>query len=125
MGGRRRLPSGVPRAYRDHRRRAGVDYRVYVTAIIERLGRLPTAAFPTLREAGIVNGELERLHAEAEDLQERPRRRRDLQRVQRRRIALRSQLVALERRLEELAAPNGHGQDLASLVTAAHKDAKR
>jgi hypothetical protein len=62
----------------------------------------------TVREAGLVNAELEHLAVEIEALRDKPRRRRELFRLQRRRIALRSQLLALERRLEELAQDGRH-----------------
>jgi hypothetical protein len=97
-GDHRVLGSGVPRAYRDHRRLEAIAYRQYVAALMERLGPLPVSAIPTLREAGLVNGELEEMA-----LLSASRRRQDQRRLHRRRASLRFQLVALEKRLEELA----------------------
>lgn len=105
---RSRLASGVPRAYPDHRRRVARSYREAITEIRQRLGLNGSGAV-LLREYGLVAVELERLHAEVEALQGKPRRRRELARLARRRVILRSQLVALERRLEEIAGSNGHG----------------
>lgn len=102
MGGRGRLASGVPRAYPDHRRRVARAYRAAVAEIRERLG-LNGNADVLLREYGRLVVELDDLAAQAEDLRGRPRRHRDAARVARRRVILRSQLIALERRLEERA----------------------
>jgi hypothetical protein len=77
---------------------AAIAYRQYVSALMVRLGPLPEAAVPTLREAGLVNGELEEMALGAPS-----RRREDERRLYRRRASLRFQLVALEKRLEELA----------------------
>ncbi len=99
---RRRLVSGVPRAFPDHRRVVARAYREAVAEIRRRLS-LNGYGGPLLREYGLVATDLQRLHEEAEALQGKPRCRRELARVQRRRVALRSQLVTLERRLEELA----------------------
>jgi hypothetical protein len=109
----------VPRAYADHRRLQALQYREYVLAVVDRLGPLPRSATPILREAGRANGELEDLATAIEALRGKPRSRRELFRLQRRRIALRSQLLALERRLEELAQ-NRHdaGTDLAAYLNS-------
>lgn len=112
---RRRLRSGVPRAYRDHRRRAALAYREAVGEIRRRLG-LDGYTGPLLKEYGILVVDLDQLHAEAEALQGNPRRRRDLARLQRRRVAFRSQLITLERRLQELALERPRTPSLAEYL---------
>ncbi len=54
-------PGGVaiPRAFRSHRTPDGYRYRVYVTALLARLGSLDQTALATLREAGRLAVELE------------------------------------------------------------------
>ena len=113
----RRLPSGVPRAWRNHKTPEGAAYREYCRAKLESFRRrglsLPKDAMPTLREAGVVVIELTRLHKDAQS----PRRTRlDRRRLRRETGILRSQLVVLERRLEEIAKLNGH-DPLTELLT--------
>jgi hypothetical protein len=99
-------PGGVriPRAYKSHKSTDGYRYRVYVTALLARLGPLPAAATPTLREVGVLAVELEAMGRELEAARARSRRR-DMSRLRRQMIPMRTQLMTLERRLEELAEP--------------------
>ncbi len=104
----RRLAGGIPRAFRSHKTPEGSSYGRYLRAKLKRLGPLPEDAMPTLREAGVVVIELERLHRDAQS----PRRTRlDRRRLRRETGILRSQLMTLERRLEEIAKSNGYGHD--------------
>jgi hypothetical protein len=99
------LRGGIPRALRSHRTPEGAAYGTYCRAKLDRLGPLPKDAMPTLREAGLVILELSRIHRESEA----PRlRRRDRARLRRQAVILRSQLVQLEKRLEELAQDGRH-----------------
>ena len=101
----RALAGGIPRAFVSHRTPEGAAYGRYARAKVVRLGPLPADGLPMLREAGIVVGELAKLHQETEA----PRlSRRDRARLRRQAVILRSQLLMLERRLEELAKSNGH-----------------
>jgi hypothetical protein len=100
------LARGVPRALLDHRSREGWVYRRYCQATVARLGPLPAAAMPTLKEAALATLDLARLRSELEAL--RARRGGGVRRKQER--ALRSeirktrvQLVLLERRIEQFA----------------------
>ncbi len=119
----RRLRGGIPRAWRNHKTPEGSSYREYCRAKLEGFKRrglgLPKDAMPTLREAGVVVIELERLHRDAQS----PRRTRlERRRLRRETGILRSQLMTLERRLEEIARINGHGHgDLARLIAAARE----
>ncbi len=107
----RALQGKIPRAFKSHRTPEGAAYGAYCRAKLKRLGPLPKDALPTLREAGVVVIELERLHRDAQS----PRRTRlDRRRLRRETGILRSQLMTLERRLEEIAKSDGHskGYDL-------------
>lgn len=99
---------GVPRAFANHKTPEGAAYRRYVTAILARLGPLPADAATTLREAGRLAVELQCMGAELEAARGRVRRRaaarRDASRLRRQMVPMRTQLLTLERRLEELAA---------------------
>jgi hypothetical protein len=118
-------PGGVriPRAYRDHRRVDGIRYRVYVTALLARLGGpLDAAAMGTVRQAGILSVELENMGRELEEAKRR-RRRRDLGRLRRQMIPMRSQLLNYERRLEELAVGQAGSDDPVANVRRAVEEA--
>lgn len=65
----------IPRAFANHRTPAGYAYRVYLTALVARLGSLPKAAGPTLREVGRLVVELEAMGRELEAARGRSRRR--------------------------------------------------
>lgn len=109
----RALSSGVPRAYRDHRKPDARRYREYCAAKIARYGKLPADARPILREAGLATIELERLHELAEHAWAKNRRK-DANRLRRAIRVTQAQLLAMERRLEELMSRSGDGKrDLA------------
>ena len=103
----RALAGGIPRAFKSHKTPEGHAYRLYVTAIVRRLGDLPADARPTLREVGRLSVELAALGFELEQARTR-KRRREVSRLRRAMVPMRTQLVNMERRLEELARSNGH-----------------
>ena len=100
----RRLAGGIPRAMRSHRGADGAAYRAYTAAMLTRLGPFDRAAMVSLREAGLVTLELARAQRELEQARSKTNRRREERRLRRAAASLRSQLIGLERRLEELAA---------------------
>src|SRR5262245_54029548 len=109
-------PGGVriPRAFESHKTPDGYTYRVYVTAILARLGPLPAHADPTLREAGLCVVELGHLARELETAKAR-KRRRDIARARKAVFMLREQLQRLERRLEELGTQHRQAHPLAAV----------
>jgi len=111
----KRLAGGIPRALPNHRTPEGFRYGTYCRAKLRRLGSLPADALPTLRQAGLLMLELERLPLEAAELRG-PKKRRERMRLRRQLVILRSQFLTLERRLEELAKGNGHGGDPSTLL---------
>jgi len=117
--------AGIPRAFANHRSRVGHAYRTYLEGILARLGPLPADARPTLRECGRLSVELEAMGLELEAARELHRRR-DVARLRRQMVPMRTQLLTLERRLEELAQ---HGsaarQDPLARVRAAVEAANR
>ena len=114
MARSRALVGGIPRAFRSHKTPEGAAYRVYCQSMLARLGKLPTSAWPTLREAGRLTIELGAMGEELEAARAR-RRRRDVARLRRAMIPARTQLLNMERRLEELASRNGHSDPLAAV----------
>lgn len=110
----RRLKGGIPRAFASHKSPDGYAYRRYVTAMLERLGELPADAQVTLREAGRLVVELQAIGREIE-LVRAARRRRDVNRLRRQMVPMRTQLVKLEERLELLAKAGRRGNPLARL----------
>ena len=113
----RALKGKIPRAYPDHRRVQAKRYAEVVGAVFARLGTLPRDASSSLREYGRTSLELEDLAHEYEQARAR-RRLTMMRRIRREKSRLRITLLALERRLEEFAANNGHGQDLATRIQA-------
>jgi hypothetical protein len=105
--GGRALRGGIPRAFRSHKSSEGETYGDYCRAILDRIGVLPRCALPTLKAAGHLVVELDRLTDDL-DAARRGRRRRDQNRIRRQMVVARTQLMAVERRLEEIAA-DGHG----------------
>jgi hypothetical protein len=97
------LRGGISRAFRDHRTPEARRYRGYCLDFIDRVGALPRSAWPSLKAAGVAVVELDRLTLDL-DVARAGRRRRDQNRIRRQMVILRTQLVTLERRLEELAA---------------------
>ena len=119
------LKGKVPRAYPDHRRVQAKRYAELVGAVVARLGTLPRAASSSLREYGRNSLELEDLAHEYEQARAR-RQLTMMRRLRREKSRLRITLLALERRLEEFAARNGHGQDLATMIQASlHRENER
>jgi len=102
----RALAGRIPRAFRTHKTPEGAAYGSYCRAKLARLGPLGKDAMPILRECGIVTIDLARVRADLEAARDKPNRRRQVRQLQRTSASLRGQLLALERRLEELA--NGH-----------------
>jgi len=96
----------VPRALDDHRTREALAYRRYVAATMKRLGLSGTPDFDLrvwLREAGRSHLQLDRLHSQLEAALAKPNRRKEARRLERQVWKTRGQLLAIERRLEELA----------------------
>ena len=118
----RALGGRIPRAYRDHRRRKPRAYAIAVRAMQTKHPGLGPEARPTLREYGVVVAELEQMHHES---QSDRLSRRDRARLRRQSVILRSQLLLLERRLEELSQRNGQGHDLAARFAEHHREAGR
>jgi hypothetical protein len=98
----RRLRGGIPRAFTSHKGADGYAYRRYCRAIVERLGELPAGAEVTLREAGRLTVELQACGRELEIARSR-KRHRDAARLRKQMTPMRTQLITLEQRLEELA----------------------
>ena len=109
----RALAGRIPRAIKNHRSPAGAAYRTYLQAKLSRLGPLPPDARPLLRQAGLLVLDLARLRVELEAAVAR-KRRSDARRIDWRLVSMRTQLLTLKERLEELAK-NGRGQDIARL----------
>jgi len=99
----RALKGATPRAFTDHRTADGYQYRRYCRAIVERLGKLPDSAQETLRAAGVLAVDLQAIQRDLEHARAR-KRHRDVARLRRQLTPMRTQLLTLERRLEELAA---------------------
>ena len=117
----RPLVGRIPRAFKSHKNPEGWAYGAYVRAKLARLGPLPADARPTLREAGVMAVDLERLTREllaARTRQERRRLRRDAK-------TLRALLLAYERRLEELAGRHGSGPNIAEVMARYHAERPR
>jgi hypothetical protein len=98
----RALKGGIPRAYRSHKTPEGRAYGGYVRSMLEHLGELPDHARPTLKAAGVAAVDLDSLTSDLEQARAKGRRR-DQARIRRQLTILRTQMIALERRLEELA----------------------
>ena len=121
----RALAGGIPRAFKSHKSPEGHAYRLHVTAIVRRLGDLPADARPTLREVGRLSVELAALGFELEQARAR-KRRREVSRLRRAMVPMRTQMLTLERRLEELASGrNGQGDPLAAVRTAVARANRR
>jgi hypothetical protein len=116
-----RAPVGrIPRAFKDHRRKATKVYREYCLAVQARWGPLPDMALPWLREGGRAAVELEALSVELEQAKVR-KRRRDISRLRRQQFAVREQVGRIESRIQQLAESDGHGRDVASQFAAMHQ----
>lgn len=109
----RSLKGAIPRAYRDHRTQAGRLYGGYIGALQVRFGTLTADALPLAREAGRLVVDLERLSVLLEAAIV-ARRRRDQARYRRQSTIARSQLLAIEQRLEERLQRRPKGSRLAA-----------
>jgi hypothetical protein len=118
----RALMGGVPRGYKDHRRRVARVYAGIVRAVRARYPTLGPEAMPWLREYGAVVIELEALH---EERQAARLSRKERARLRRQGMKLRGQLLGLERHLGTLAQGNGHATDLAARFAEHHQAARR
>jgi hypothetical protein len=98
----RALTGRIPRGLKNHRTPEGFAFGAYVRAKLRRLGALPDDARPLLREAGRLMLDLERLREEQDQALKR-RRLTVARRIDRRLVPLRTQFLAIEARLEELA----------------------
>jgi hypothetical protein len=99
----KRLAGGVPRTLKDHRTKEAHVYKAIIRAKIESLGRLPADARVVLREYGRLVLDLQRLHLEQDAAVARGRVN-VARKIDRRLTPMRTQLMTLEARLEELAA---------------------
>lgn len=97
------LRGGIPRAFLNHKSPEGDLYGDYCRSLLDRVGAVPKSARPTLKAAGLLVVELDRLSTDL-DVARHGRRRRDQNRIRRQMVIMRSQLVTLERRLEELSS---------------------
>jgi hypothetical protein len=113
------LVGQIPRGFADHRSRYGRIYAEYLRDLLARLGPLPPSAKPTLREVGRLAVDMYRLREEQDAAMAR-RRLTVARKVDRRLTPIRSQLIALEQRLEALATAQPP-RDLASVVTQVHR----
>src|SRR5262249_25361724 len=113
----RRLVGGLPRTYRDHRRKEAVGYRAALRAVVGRLGPPLPHARVTLREYGRLAMDLQRLHEEQDRAVARGRVT-VARRIDRRLTPMRTQLLSLEARLEELAAKHREAVDPVDQVLA-------
>ena len=95
----------------------GAAYGSYARAKLARLGSLPPDVMPTLREAGRLAIDLDLLGRRLDVAQamKRPRRA-ELRRLRAEARKTRGQLLALERRLEEVAGDHRNGHDLAAAL---------
>ena len=122
---RLRSPVGViPRGFPDHRTADAKHYRTYCLAMQAQWGPLPAVALPTLREAGRVAVELERLGLDLETARGRHRRQ-DAARIRRHQFMFREQLGRLERRIEALAVTRAGQSDPLTAVRQAVAEANR
>ncbi len=106
----RKLKGAVPRAYPDHRRADARRYTELLRAVTARLGLLPRAAAPTLREYGRTALGLEDLAEEYATARAR-RRLTEMRRIRREQSRLRLTMLGLERRLEQLAGVHREAMD--------------
>ena len=98
----RRLAGGVPRTFASHKTPKAFTYRAVILAKLQRLGPLPADAQVTLREYGRLVLDLQRLHEESDRAVKRGRVT-VARRVDKRLTPMRTQLLTLEAKLEELA----------------------
>ena len=100
----------------DHRSTVGRLYAADCRAIVARY-RVGPEGRHWVKEHGRVAVELDRVGSDIERLYLRPNPKlRDLRRLKREQRILRTQLLALERRLEELSRHNASSTELADLL---------
>jgi len=112
----RRLKGAIPRGTKDHRTSEGILYRESVRALQERYN-LDRACRPMLKEFGLLCVDLERLAKAIEVAGSKPNRPIDLRRLKREQRIARAQMLAIERRLEELSSATRSNDDLSALLT--------
>lgn len=122
----RSLKGAIPRAFTSHKSPDGYAYRCYVGAILAQhgwtaAGTCPPAAIVTLREAGRLAVELQACGRDLEAARAK-RRLKDVARLRKQMTPMRTQLLALERRLEELAGFSRPQTPMAAI--AAHPEAR-
>lgn len=114
----RRLRGGIPRTFTNHKTPQAYVYRALLRAKIASLGPLPADARVTLREYGRLVLDLQRLHEEQDRAVARGRVT-VARRIDKRLTPMRTQLVALELRLEALAGGRrSNGDDPVSALLA-------
>ena len=97
------LKGSIPRPCADCRTADAKACTRDMRALVERLGALPDSARPTLQSWGVVVLELTRQTRELDRCLKR-RRMRQARQIRRHMTVLRTQLLTLEARLEDLAA---------------------
>ncbi len=113
----RALRGGVQRLSGDGRSTDGRHSREFQLAIIAQWGPLPRVANALLREAARLD--LELLHAGRElDEARRRARRRDVARLRRAMVPMRTQLARLLEKIQELAASRPRGSFAAAVQAA-------
>jgi hypothetical protein len=113
----RRLVGGIPRTLKDHRTKEAHVYKAILRAKIESLGPLPPDARVTLREYGRLVLDMQRLHEEQDRAVKRGRVT-VARRIDKRLTPMRTQLVALELRLEALAGRRVDADPVAELLAS-------
>jgi len=105
----RALAGRIPRAFKSHKTPEGWAYGRYLRAKLQRLPNLPPDARPLLREAGRITIDLMKLGQRRDEIQSTKQpRQAALRRLGSESRKLRVQLLLIEKRLEEMAASNGH-----------------
>ena len=115
----RALEGRIPRAFTSHKSPEGWAYAAYCRGKLARFGKTtpPPDAKPTMREAGKVNAELERL-SRLEEVARAKNRKTEARRLRREIGRLRGMFRALDERLDLLLG-NGDGKDLDILAELA------
>ena len=116
----RALRGGIPRAFKSHKTPEGEAYGDYCRALLARVGTLPRSAMPTLKAAGHLVVELDRLTTDL-DTARQGRRKRDQNRIRRAMVIARTQLLNVEKRLEELAKTRPRGSFAAAVRAEGHR----
>jgi len=114
------LVGRIPRAFKNHKSPEGRAYSAYCRGKLARYGKTtcPPDVRPTLREAGKVNAELERLSLLEEVVRAKRNRKTEGRRLRREISLLRLTFNRLDERLDLLLG-NGDGKDLDILAELA------